>query len=171
MANFPGIANINKFENSTDVDEDTPAMLSLGAQWSPIPELHLNAGYHHYYDKNANWYNNSQDLLSGGSNEYLGGIEWDASDKVNLSCGFQITRYGLTDEYMNDMSFVVNSYSVGAGISYKVTDKVTLTAAYFQTNYGTYDKVQATDANGTVTKGDSFTRTNRVLGLGCQVDF
>ena len=171
MANFPGIANINKFENNTDVDEDTPAMLSLGAQWSPIPELHLNAGYHHYYDKNANWYNDSQDLLSNGSNEYLGGVEWDASDKVNLSCGFQITRYGLTDEYMNDMSFVVNSYSVGAGISYKVTDKITLSAAYFQTNYGTYDKIQATDASGNVTKGDSFTRTNRVLGLGCQVDF
>ena len=72
---------------------------------------------------------------------------------------------------MNDMSFVVNSYSVGAGISYKVTDKITLSAAYFQTNYGTYDKIQATDASGNVTKGDSFTRTNRVLGLGCQVDF
>jgi hypothetical protein len=52
-----------------------------------------------------------------------------------------------------------------------VTDKVTLTAAYFQTNYGNYDKVQARDADGTVTKGDTFTRTNRVLGLGCQVDF
>ena len=72
---------------------------------------------------------------------------------------------------MNDMSFVVNSYSVGAGISYKISDKVTLSAAYFQTNYGNYDKVQATDANGNVTKGDSFTRTNRVLGLGCQIDF
>lgn len=171
MANFPGIANINKFENNTDVNEDTPAMLALGAQWSPFKELHLNAGYHHYYDKNANWYNDSQKLLKSGSNEYLGGVEWDASEKVNLSCGFQITRYGLTDEYMNDMSFVVNSYSVGAGISYKATDKITLTAAYFQTNYDNYDKVQATDAAGNITKGDSFTRTNRVLGLGCQIDF
>jgi long-subunit fatty acid transport protein len=171
MANFPGIANINKFENNTDVNEDTPAMLAVGAQWSPIPELRINAGYHHFYDKNASWYNDTQKLLDNGSNEYLGGVEWDANDKVNLSCGFQITRYGLTDAFMNDMSFVVNSYSVGGGISYKVTDKITLSAAYFQTNYGNYDKVEATDANGIVTKGDSFTRTNRVIGLGCQVDF
>ncbi|MBR1547247.1 MAG: transporter [Prevotella sp.] len=171
MANFPGIANINKFEDGTNVDEDTPAMLSVGAQWTPIAGLNINAGYHHYYDTNAKWYNDSQKLLSGGSNEYLGGVEWDASDKVNLSCGFQITRYGLTDEYMNDMSFVVNSYSVGAGVSYKVNEKITLTAAYFQTNYGDYDKVSAVDADGNVTKGDSFTRTNRVLGLGCQIDF
>jgi long-subunit fatty acid transport protein len=171
MANFPGIANINKFENNTDVNEDTPAMLSLGARWTAIPGLNINAGYHHFYDKNASWYNDSQDLLDSGSDEYLAGVEWDTSDKVNISCGFQITRYGLTDDYMNDMSFVVNSYSVGAGISYKVSDKVTLSAAYFQTNYGNYDKVMAKDDNGNVTKGDSFTRTNRVLGLGCQVDF
>ena len=171
MANFPGIANINKFENNTKVNEDTPAMLSVGAQWSPIPVLHLNAGYHHFYDKNASWYNDCQKLLDSGTDEYLGGVEWDATEKVNISCGFQITRYGLTDEYMNDMAFVVNSYSIGAGISYKVSNKVTLNAAYFQTNYGDYKKVEATDANGNVTKGDTFTRSNRVLGLGCQIDF
>ena len=33
-ANFPGIENINKFENDTDVDEDAPALLTIGAQWS-----------------------------------------------------------------------------------------------------------------------------------------
>ena len=171
MGNFPAINNINKFVDDTEVDEDIPAMLAVGAQWSVLPSVHLNVGYHHFFDKNAKWFGDTQDELSNGSNEYLGGVEWDASDKVNLSCGFQITRYGLTDDYMNDMSFVVNSYSVGAGISYKVSDKITLSAAYFQTNYGDYDKVSAVDADGNVTKGDSFTRTNRVLGLGCQVDF
>ena len=64
------------------------------------------------------------------------------------------------------MSFVVNSYSIGFGFSYKVHKNVTLSAAYFQTNYGTYDR------NDYPTKGvsDSFTRTNRVLGVGCQLD-
>jgi len=171
MANFPGIENINKFEDGTDVNEDTPAMLALGAQWSVLPQLRLNAGYHHYYDTNAHWYNDIQKKLDGGSNEYLGGVEFDASEKVNISCGFQITRYGLTDDYMNDMSFIVNSYSVGAGISYNVSDKVKLTAAYFQTNYDDYDKVSERDAAGNVTKGDSFTRTNRVVGLGCEISF
>ncbi len=170
-ANFPGIEAINKFEDGTNVNEDTPAMLALGAQWSVLPNLRLNLGYHHFYDKDAHWYNDSQKLLDSGSNEYLGGVEWDVSNKVSLSCGAQITRYGLTDAYMNDMSFVVNSYSAGFGVSYKATDKITLTAAYFQTNYGDYNKVSAVDANGNMTKGDSFTRTNRVLGLGCQVDF
>ena len=171
-ANFPGISNINKYQNDTDVDEDAPALLTIGAQWSVIPELRLNLGYHHFYDKNAHWYNDSQKLLDSGSNEYLGGVEWDVTDRVNISCGGQITRYGLTDAYMNDLSFVVNSYSAGFGISYKATDKITLSAAYFQTNYEDYNKVtQANPQTGETVTGDVFTRTNRVLGLGVQVDF
>ena len=119
----------------------------------------------------AQLYRQVKKLLDSGSDEYLGGIEWDVTNKVNISCGAQITRYGLSDAYMSDMSFVVNSYSAGFGVSYKASDKITLTAAYFQTNYGHYDVVSAVDANGNMTKGDSYTRTNRVLGLGCQVDF
>ena len=158
---------INKYQDGTEVDEDAPALLTLGAQWSVIPEVRLSLGYHHYYDKNAHWYNNAQDELDHGTNEYLAGVEWDVTPRVNISCGGQLTRYGLTDEYMNDMSFVVNSYSAGFGISYKATDKITVTAAYFQTNYTDYDRTDYP----TPGVSDSFTRTNRVLGLGCQVDF
>ncbi len=158
---------INKFQNDTEVDEDAPAMLALGAQWSVMPELRLNLGYHHYYDKNAHWYRNAQEKLSRGSNEYLAGVEWDVSPRVNISAGGQLTRYGLTDEYMNDMSFVVNSYSAGFGVSYKATENITLTAAYFQTNYSDYTRTDYPTAG----VSDTFTRTNRVLGLGCQVDF
>ena len=68
--------------------------------------------------------------------------------------------------------FVVNSFSFGLGFNYKVSDVVSLKAAYFQTNYDDYDKVtQAHPQTGDVISGDSFTRTNRVLGLGVQVDF
>ena len=161
------IGAVNKFRDSEKVNEDIPALLTIGARWNPIDAVNLNLGWHHYFDKNANWYNNSQDLLRGNTNEYLAGVEWDVTDKLNVSCGGQLTRYGLTDEYMNDMSFVVNSYSLGFGFSYKVKDNITVSAAYFQTNYGNYDRVNYPEP-GT---SDSFTRTNRVLGASCQIDF
>ena len=160
------IAAVNRFKDGEKVNEDAPALLTLGAQWKPIDEVSLNLGWHHYFDKDANWYNNTQDLLRRNTNEYLAGVEWDVTDKLNVSCGGQLTRYGLTDEYMNDMSFVVNSYSLGFGFSYKVKNNVTLSAAYFQTNYGTYDRENYPTAG----VKDSFTRTNRVLGVGCQLD-
>ena len=158
------IEAVNKFRDGEKVSEDSPALLTIGAQWKPINAVSLNLGWHYYFDKDVTWYNNTQDLLSHNTNEFLAGVEWDITDKLNVSCGGQITRYGLTDEYMNDMSFVVNSYSIGFGASYKVKENITLTAAYFQTNYSDYDKV-------TAEAKETFTRTNRVLGIGCQIDF
>jgi long-subunit fatty acid transport protein len=76
--------------------------------------------------------------------------------------GGQLTRYGLTDDYMNDISFVVNSYSIGFGANYKMRENLTLKAGFFQTEYGDYNRTTPTQ--------DSFTRTNRVLGLGCDID-
>ena len=161
------IAAVNRFRDGEKVNEDAPALLTVGAQWKPIDEVSLNLGWHHYFDKDANWYNNTQDLLDHNTTEFLAGVEWDVTDRLNVSCGGQLTRYGLSDRYMNDMSFVVNSYSLGLGFSYKVKDNVTLSAAYFQTNYDNYNR------NDYPTAGvsDSFTRTNRVLGIGCQLDF
>ena len=160
------IPAVNKFRDGEKIDEDSPAQLALGAMWNVSDDVRLNLGYHHFYDKNVNWYNNTQDLLDGGTNEYLAGVEWDINEKLTISGGIQLTRYQLTDEYMNDMSFVVNSYSLGFGFNYKATDKLTLKAGYFQTNYDHYDRVTSADP----LISDSFTRTNRVLGIGCEVN-
>jgi len=156
---------VNKFKDGESVNEDAPAMLALGAQWTPTETVRLNASWHHYFDKQTSWYGNSQDKLSHNSNELLVGVEWDLSDRMTVSLGGQITRYGLTDEYMNDLSFVVNSNSIGFGFNYKATDILTLKAGYFQSMYDDYDRVTS------ATVSDSFTRTNHVLGIGCQVDF
>ena len=161
------IPAVNKFRDGEKVNEDMPAQLAVGAMWNITDAVRLNLGYHHFYDKNAKWYNNSQELLDGGTNEYLAGAEWDVSKKLTISAGGQITRYQLTDEYMNDMSFVVNSYSLGLGFNYKVSDIVTLKAAYFQTNYDDYKRVTSTEP----LVSDTFTRTNRVLGIGCELNF
>ena len=159
------IAAVNKFRDGEEVNEDQPALLSVGAQYSPIDQVRINAGWHHYFDKDANWYNNSQRLLDHDSNEFLLGVEWDINDRLTASVGGQLTRYGLTDDYMNDMSFVVNSYSLGFGANYKLNDVVTLKAGYFQTNYGDYNRVNYPAAG----MSDSFTRTNKVLGIGCDL--
>ena len=159
------IAAVNKFRDGEEIPEDQPAQLALGAQWSPIDVVRLNAGWHHYFDKQTTWYNNSQNLLDHDSNEFLLGAEWDVNDRVTVSLGGQLTRYGLTDQYMNDMSFVVNSYSIGFGANFKVSDNVIVKGGYFQTNYGDYDRTNYPTAG----VSDSFTRTNYVLGLGCEV--
>ena len=161
------IPAVNKFRDGESVDEDIPAQLAVGAMWNITDAVRLNLGYHHFYDKNVKWYNNTQDLLDGGTNEYLAGAEWDVTNKLTISAGGQATRYQLTDAYMNDMSFVVNSYSFGFGFNYKATEHVTLKAAYYQTNYDDYERITSQQP----LISDNFTRTNRVLGIGCELNF
>ena len=161
------ISAVNKFRDSEEVNEDQPALLALGVQYSPVDVVRLNVGYHHYFDKDADWYGSTQRLLDHNTNEFLAGVEWDINDAITFSGGAQLTRYGLTDQYMNDMSFVVNSHSFGFGANYKLNDRVTLKAAYFKTNY---DKYHRTDYPQTGVS-DTFTRTNRVLGIGCDLHF
>lgn len=175
------IAAVNQFQDGLSIREDQPAMLAIGAEWKALDNLRINLGYHHFFDKDAKktwcYLDNAGNViiddcknkqLDGGTNEFLGGIEWDFTKKWTASAGFQITRYGLTDEYMNDMSFVVNSWTFGLGAKYQINDKVAVQAAYFQTNYGHYktDVVLDERANPVV---NDFTRTNKVIGLG--VDF
>ncbi len=157
---------VNQFLDGTSVREDAPALLTVGAQWSVIPSVRINAGYHHFYDKQSVKYGDKQKLLAHGTNEYLGGVEWDPIDKLTVSGGFQITNYGMTDGYMSDLSFVVDSWSFGVGAKYRFNDKVAVNAAYFQTNYGKYD----TKTSETGMK-NSFTRTNNVVGVGVELDF
>ena len=74
------------------------------------------------------------------------------------------------------MSFVVNSWTFGLGAAYQVSDKVKVSAAYFQTNYTDYDMntpAQNMEALGlSIPAGkNSFTRTNKVFGVGVEMTF
>ena len=164
------IAAVNKFRDGSSVPEDQPALLTVGAQWSVLPNVRVRAGYHLFFDKSAHWYNHEEKKLDGNTWEYNAGVEWDATKKLQVSGGFQKTNYGLSDEYMNDMSFVVSSYTYGFGIGYKITDKVKVNVAYFQTNYDTYHQ-EVTPTMMNHTTHNEYTRTNRVLGVGCDIDF
>ena len=154
---------VNKYRDEEEVNEDAPAQLAVGAQWTPANEVRINVGGHYYFDKDAKWYGNSQQLLDHNTYEVLAGAEWDVTDRLTISAGGQLTRYGLSDKYMNDMSFVVNSISYGFGCNYKLRDNLTLKVAYFQTDYDKYNRTTS------ATVSDSFTRTNRVLGVGCDI--
>ena len=154
-----GIEMLNKFADGGSVAEDSPALLTVGAQYEILPSLRVMAGWHHYFDQDTKQW--TKEMLDD-SNEYLLGAEWDINKIVTISAGGQRTQYGMKDAGMNDISFNVNSYSFGFGVGVNVSEKVKLNAAYFQTLYDDYNKVTTESPR----VSDSFTRTNRVIGLG-----
>ena len=155
------IALLGKFADGKKVAEDSPALLTVGAQYSIVPSVRVMAGWHHYFDVDTEQW--TKEMLDD-TNEYLLGAEWDINKMVTVSAGGQRTEYGYKDAGMNDISFNVNSYSYGLGVAVNVTEKVRINAAYFQTLYDDYDMENAGVTN-------SFTRTNRVFGVGVDLKF
>ena len=132
---------------------------------------------------------NKQDHLSHGTNEYLAGIEWDICKRVSVSGGMQRTDYGVTDEFLSDISFNVSSYSFGFGAGINLCKDMQLNIAYFWTNYDTYKRTQENyndmsqklqnigvpeaiaSSLPKISGSDSFTRTNKVFGIGLNYRF
>ena len=180
-----------KYENGVNTPNDIPGILALGAQYEVLKNLRVMAGYNHYFDKDARMDNNKQRFLKHNTQEFLAGVEWDINPSVTVSAGGQRTLYGLGDgKYLTDLSFVTSSYSFGVGAKIKVAKNAHLNVAYFFTNYSKFTKnyedaitigrEQVTQPDGTVsvqpktlaTKNtDIFTRTNKVLGVGLDIDF
>ena len=180
-----------KYENGVNTPNDIPGILALGAQYEVLKNLRVMAGYNHYFDKDARMDNNKQRFLKHNTQEVLAGVEWDINPSVTVSAGGQRTLYGLGDgKYLTDLSFVTSSYSFGVGAKIKVAKNAHLNVAYFFTNYSKFTKnyedaitigrEQVTQPDGTIsvqpktlaTKNtDIFTRTNKVLGVGLDIDF
>lgn len=161
---------VGEYEDGKKIAGDIPAYLTLGAGYAPTDDLRINVGFHWFDDKNATSYNNRNKKLDRGTLEYNAGAEYDINKRLTVSAGWQCTSYGLSDEYMDDKSFVVSSNSVGVGGVIRLTSRMKLNVAYFHTFY----EHKKTSEKSTVIAGDytsDYTRNNNVFGVGLDVKF
>ena len=161
---------IGEYEDGKKIAGDIPALLTIGVGYKPIDALRINVGFHWFDDTHATSYNDHHKKLSRGTLEYNAGAEYDINKVVTVSAGWQNTSYGLTDEYMDDKSFVVSSNSAGLGACLHITKKMSLNVAYFRTFYNhkkTAETVEATKCTYT----SDYTRTNDVFGVGLDIKF
>jgi len=162
--------SIGEYEDGKKVPADIPALLTLGAGYSPIDALRINVGFHYFFDKQAAAYNNHQEKLSRGTIEWNAGAEYDINKTFTVSAGWQNTNYGLSDEWMDDKSFVTSSNSFGLGACVHLSERIDLNVAYFSTFYG-HKKTTETDGVTNQTYTSDYTRTNNVFGIGVDLHF
>lgn len=175
--------NTKKIESSADTDaldpfrhgvntpNDIPSMLSVAASYEFLPVLRASVEYHFFDDKNAGMAGDKQKFLTKGTNEYLLGIEWDVIKRLTLSCGAQITDYGLSDNFQSDTSFSCDSYTIGLGAKVVLSERANLNVGYMWTTYEDYTKKSA-NYNGTGLTGTNvYSRTNKVFGVSLDYRF
>lgn len=165
---------IGEYADGKKIAGDIPSLLTVGVGYSPIDELRINVGFHWFDDYNATSYNNRNKMLKKrGTLEFNAGVEYDVTKKITVSTGWQNTNYGLTDEYMDDKSFVVGSNSVALGGVYHITKKLDFSVAYFHTFYNHMKTSEtATLAPGVSnTYNSDYTRSNNTLAAGVNITF
>ena len=144
------------------VRSDIPALLTLGAQYQFTDAFRAMAGFHYYWDKDA-----QGSPINKGNNtwEALLGFEWDVNDKIMLSMGGQRTDYNFDDADMSDINFNTPNYAICLGGAYKFSEKMKLNVGYM---HSFYDDHKFTNANGTAC---NYTRKNDVVGVSLDIAF
>lgn len=181
MAADPTSALSNYADGKT-MASDIPGLLTLGAQYSPCSKVRINAGFHEYFDKSATatgkqrnrltdtlpWEGMAKDGIDHNTWELNAGVEWDICKYVTISGSWQRTCYGLSDEYMSDMSFNLSNHMLGAGVRINPCDLLSIDLGYMHTFYQDRDVVTATAVGP---KTDHYVRKNDVVGVGLNFNF
>lgn len=154
---------IGQFEDGKKVREDSPALLAIGVQYSPIEKVRINAGYHQFFDKNSKKYGDKQELINHNTHEFLLGAEYDICKLITISGSWEITRYGLSDEFMNDLSYSLSNNMVGGGVRIHPSKYFNIDLGYMCTFYNDREVTKQTAAGP---KTDIYTRKNHTFGIG-----
>lgn len=173
-----GNATLGKFADGAKVREDIPGILALGAQYSPVSCVRINAGFNAYFDKSAK--KTALDAATGklaeikgagidkNTWEVNGGVEWDVCKYITLSASYQNTNYGIADDGMTDLSFNLSNQMVGAGLRINATERCNIDLGYMHTFYGDRTVTTSTAAGPKV---DNYVRKNDVFGVGVNIAF
>ena len=159
---------LGQFKDGDKVREDVPALLALGAQYSPIEQLRLCASYHQFFDKVSTKYLDKQDLINHNTHEFILGAEYDICKLITISGSWEITRYGLTDAYMNDLSYSLSNNMIGGGVRIHATKRFNIDLGYMCTFYN--DR-RVTTMTAVGPKSDLYSRKNHTFGIGVNFDF
>ena len=167
-----------QFKDGVNTPHDIPALFTVGASYKITPKLLASVGYHHFFDSDAKMADDKHKFINGGINEYLAGAEYRINKMLLLSAGIQFTKTGVTDDYQKDLSYSLDSYSVGFGGAVNVSKSVVINIGYFWTGYSdwtieknNYASIPGSNPPVPLPGKDVFSRTNKVFAAGVDFSF
>lgn len=157
-AAFASLQDGVKFRN------DAPAILSVGASYDICDRVKVMGAGVYYFDKDAKIESlltkeNTMQTLSRNTYELLAGVEVKVTDKLLLSSGIQFSDFGVNERYLSDVSFIDDSFTVGAGGKYSFNENWDLNFGACYANY----------AHGAGATGSHYLRKTYNVAVG--VDF
>jgi len=171
------------FVPDSTVHSDMPALLSVGAKYRLIPKLAVSAGFHYYFDRNANYGKtldvtgeavSNDKVIDKNYYELAFGLEYDITEKFLVSGGYLLAKTGVSEDYQSDLSFSLTSSSFGFGFGYRISKNfmVNLGGSYTAYQEGTKRSthiIPNSEMNVTIT--DTYYKDNIFFGIGVDFSF
>ena len=166
LANTDAGKALRQFKDGERVREDVPALLALGVQYSPIEKVRLDAAYHQFFDKDSKKWEDKQKYVKNNTHEFIVGAEYDVCKLITVSASYEYTRYGLTDDFMSDLSFNLSNYMIGGGVRIHPSKYFNIDLGYMCTFYNSRNVTQEQPAGSGLFKTDHYDRKNHTFGIG-----
>lgn len=132
------------FPTGRKYHSDMPAMLAVGISYKPLSKLNVNLSANWYFDvaeniaygkKIRDEYVMNYTVIDKISYDLAAGLEYNITDKILVSGGYLLSRNGVNSLYQSDMSFALNSSTIGIGGAYKIGEKMQLNVGVGYTIY------------------------------------
>lgn len=154
---------LSDFDDGKKDGADIPALFSVGLTYAILDNVRLNFGYNLWFDGDADYTGNTEDYIEN-SHEFLYSVDVDFFDRWTISGGLEVSRFDRTDDYVSDLSILLNSTTIGLGLGYRACDWAKINAGYFHTIYNKDTDKEAYGVN-------TYDRTSRGFGIGVDLDF
>ncbi len=147
LTNETVIDGTGMFSDGAKTPSDMPSLLTVGVGLRPIEKLNINAGFHMYFDKAANYgkqiggaFVDNSEVMDGNSIEAALGLEYMVTEKILVSAGYLLTQTGANDKYHSDLSHSLNTNSIGVGGKFLVNENIGINLGFMKTMYQGYTK-------------------------------
>lgn len=163
---------------------DMPTQIAVGAMYKPLDKLMLSTGFHMYLDSKAD-YGRTKDDGSGNivhvansdildnSIEFALGGEYSLSEKLDVSLGWLTTKTGAKESYQNDLSYSLNSNTIGGGLGFNLNEKIQINLGGSYTMYAPVD-VQydgMTTVGAATTYKETYDKDVWIVAVGVNFNF
>ena len=122
------------FPDGEKSQNDIPAILAAGIEYSVLEQLRAHFSFNLYFDKSADW-DGREELVNGNSYDVAFGLEFDVTEAFLLSAGYLHTQIDVDKEYQTDLSHELTSDTFAGGARLTIRDRLDLDLGVLYVSY------------------------------------
>lgn len=167
---------VSMFPDGEKSQSDIPAMLSIGSGYKVNDKLTIDAGFHYFFDKSADYGKeidgekvDNEEVIDNNYWEFGIAPSYQINEKLLVSLGYLRAQSGVNyDTYNNDISYSNPSNSIGIGGKFNINPDIALN---FGVSYTMYEaKSKTFDPIGTgASVEETYDKDALIFGLGVDI--